>query len=237
MFYMGIEYKVGSQENTPLNLFVLYAHFFFQSNVVLCGLRNGAIVTFDTRQKPEGFSARLTSHRLPYPSRNTSKPSSRSDKKFSRQWFQLKGNICHSSTTFMPSSVSCLALLKLYDRYFLGSSMDGSIKLYDHRLIQRGAIQSYEGNVNSHSRIQLGVDPSERFVMSGGEDCRLRLWSIKSGELLFEDKFMNCLPSVLCWGQTEGVQETRDGYRDYQHNHCRGAWVGSEEGLYYVDST
>lgn len=28
-------------------------------------------------------------------------------------------------------------------------------------------MQSYEGNVNSHTRMQLGVDPFERFVMSG----------------------------------------------------------------------
>lgn len=40
------------------------------------------------------------------------------------------------------------------------------IKLYDHRLM-RGTIQSYEGNKNSHSRIQVGVDPSETIVMSG----------------------------------------------------------------------
>lgn len=41
------------------------------------------------------------------------------------------------------------------------------VKLYDHRLCQRGPVQSYEGHVNSHTRIQLGVDPLERFVMSG----------------------------------------------------------------------
>lgn len=41
------------------------------------------------------------------------------------------------------------------------------MKLYDHRLTKRGALQSYEGHVNSHTRIQLGVDESERFVMSG----------------------------------------------------------------------
>lgn len=41
------------------------------------------------------------------------------------------------------------------------------MKLYDHRLMHRGAVQSYEGNVNSHSRIELGVDPSEKVVMSG----------------------------------------------------------------------
>lgn len=42
------------------------------------------------------------------------------------------------------------------------------MKLYDRRLIERGAVQSYEGHVNSHTHIQLGVDPSEKFVMSGG---------------------------------------------------------------------
>lgn len=42
------------------------------------------------------------------------------------------------------------------------------MRLYDRRLLQRGAVQSYEGHVNSHTRIQLGVDPAERFVMSGG---------------------------------------------------------------------
>lgn len=41
------------------------------------------------------------------------------------------------------------------------------IRLYDHRLMQRGPVQFYEGNVNSYTRIQLGVDPYERFFMSG----------------------------------------------------------------------
>lgn len=41
------------------------------------------------------------------------------------------------------------------------------VKLYDLRLVQRGSIQSYEGHVNSHTRIQIGVDPFEKFLMSG----------------------------------------------------------------------
>lgn len=41
------------------------------------------------------------------------------------------------------------------------------IKLYDHRLMQRGPVQSYEGNVNTHTSIKLGIDPSEKVVMSG----------------------------------------------------------------------
>uniref|UniRef100_A0A5B7BJG7 Uncharacterized protein n=1 Tax=Davidia involucrata TaxID=16924 RepID=A0A5B7BJG7_DAVIN len=208
-------------------------------NSVLCGLRNGAIVTVDTRQKPEGFSARLTRHRIPYASLGTSEPSSKTARNFTKQWFELKGNINHSYNIYMPSSISCLASLQLYDQYFLASSMDGSIKLYDHRLIQRGAVQSYEGNVNSHTRIQLGVDPSERIFMSGGEDCNLRLWSIKSGELLFEHKFMNSVPSIVCWPRIEGfpeVDDKRQTYRDYRYgeNHSSGAWLGSQEGLFYM---
>ncbi|KAL6561828.1 hypothetical protein OROGR_002835 [Orobanche gracilis] len=109
-----------------------------------------------------------------------------------------------SSTLLMSSSVCCLTSLKRWDQYFLASSMDGSIKLYDHRMIQRGPVQCYEGNVNSHTRIELGVDPSEKVVMSGGEDYYLRLWDIKSGEMLFKERFMNTVPSAVCWPKIGG---------------------------------
>ncbi|KAG4946374.1 hypothetical protein JHK87_042381 [Glycine soja] len=160
-------------------------------NVILCGLRNGAIVTVDSRESRESLSGRLITHRIPYTS---------SDKKVggsNKEWFKLKGDIYPSHTIRMPSSISCLASLQFDDQYFLASSMDGSMRLYDLRLLQRGAVQCYEGHVNSHTRIQIGVDPSERFVMSGGEDCKLRLWSIKSGELLFEDKFSDSVISTV----------------------------------------
>lgn len=186
-------------------------------------------MTVDVRQKSEGH-ARLSRQRIPHPSRKTSESSSRSQN-FNKQWFELKGNINHSCTVSMPSSISCLASLKLYDQYFLASSMDGSMKLYDHRLTQRGAVQSYEGNVNSHTRIQLGVDPSEKFVMSGGEDCKLRIWSIKSGEILFEEKFMNSIPSVVCWQRNEGDEGSRI---DYEQTLCGGAWLGSQGGLFHM---
>ncbi|XP_072091429.1 uncharacterized protein [Arachis hypogaea] len=84
------------------------------------------------------------------------------------------GDIDPSLTIRMPSSISSLVSLQYDDQYFLASSMDGTMRLYDLRLLQRGSVQSYEGHVNSHSRIQLGFDPDERFVMSGGEDRNLR---------------------------------------------------------------
>ncbi|MFS7970132.1 putative transcription factor WD40-like family [Helianthus anomalus] len=141
---------------------------------------------------------------------------------------QVRGNVHHTRSMFMPSSVSCLVALNLYDQYFLASSMDGTVRLYDHRLTQRGAVQMYEGNFNSHTRIQMGVDPSERFVMSGGEDFYLRVWRLKSGEMLYENKFMNSVPSVLCWPRGGGSNR-----RDY----FPGAWLGSREGLFYVNTS
>lgn len=36
-------------------------------------------------------------------------------------------------------------------------------------------------------------------VILGGEDCKLRIWSIKSGELLLEDKFSNSVLTTVCY--------------------------------------
>ncbi|KAH7522813.1 hypothetical protein JRO89_XSUnG0102600 [Xanthoceras sorbifolium] len=182
-----------------LGIWIISIKLSEDGNVVLCGLRNGAIVTVDIRERPGGVSNRLIRHRLPY------SPLHRTVQSSNKQWFELRGNICPSCTVFMPSSISSLVSLHFNDQYFLASSMDGSVKLYDHRLIKRGPVQSYEGHVNSHTRIQLGVDQSERFVMSGGEDCNLRIWSIKSGELLFEDRFSNSIPSNVCWRRPEST--------------------------------
>ncbi|XLR61226.1 hypothetical protein S83_011898 [Arachis hypogaea] len=138
-------------------------------NLVLCGLRNGAIVGVDFREKRERVSRTLIEHRIPYASPNKKVRNS------SKEWFKvLSGDIDPSLTIRMPSSISSLVSLQYDDQYFLASSMDGTMRLYDLRLLQRGSVQSYEGHVNSHSRIQLGFDPDERFVMSGGEDRNLR---------------------------------------------------------------
>lgn len=185
-------------------------------NTVICGLRNGAIVTVDIRERKREFSDRFTKHRIPYPSHRNSEPQSRASaaRKYNNKWLELKGKIYPSRTVFMPSSISCLVSLRLYDQYFLGGSMDGLINLYDHRLLKRGPVQSYEGHVNTHSHIQLGVDSSERFVLSGGEDKYTRIWSIKSGELLFKNKFSDAVPTAVCW------------------NRYNESWLGSQGGLF-----
>ncbi|TKY45746.1 DDB1- and CUL4-associated factor 4 [Spatholobus suberectus] len=126
-----------------------YIFLLLQGNVILCGLRNGAILTVDFREKRERLSDRLITHQIPCTS---------SDKKVggsNKEWFKLKGDIYPSHTVRMPSSISCLVSLQFDEQYFFSSSMDGSMRLYDRRLLQRGAVQCYEGHVNSHTRIQI----------------------------------------------------------------------------------
>uniref|UniRef100_A0A2P2KJD9 Uncharacterized protein MANES_03G071900 n=1 Tax=Rhizophora mucronata TaxID=61149 RepID=A0A2P2KJD9_RHIMU len=197
-------------------------------NVVLCGLRNGAIVTVDIREKPVRFSGGPTRHTIHFPPGQ--------DRKHYKKWFELKGNIYPSQTTHMPSSVCCLSSLQWHDKYFLASSMDGSVKLYDHRMARRGAIQSYEGHVNSCSRLQFGVDQSGRFLVAGGEDCNVRLWSIKSGEMLFEKKFFDAIPTSVCWRTAQRFVDVGDEHKSFtsSEKYEGGAWLGSSRGICYM---
>lgn len=203
---------------------VLSVQFIHSGNVALCGLRYGAIVTVDVRQPQR----QLARHRILHPSIDSTRPAQKTTKPF-----VLKGNIQPSCTVYMPSSICCLASLQMYDQYFLASSMDGSIKLYDHRLTKRGPVQSYEGHVNSHSHIQLATDASERFLMSGGEDGKVRIWSIRSGEMLFEEKLSSCVPMTACWRVNAEPVCKRQSSEEWQYaqSHNWDAWLGSAEGL------
>uniref|UniRef100_A0A7N0U7Z8 Transducin/WD40 repeat-like superfamily protein n=1 Tax=Kalanchoe fedtschenkoi TaxID=63787 RepID=A0A7N0U7Z8_KALFE len=203
---------------------VLSQQFDLSGNIILCGLRNGAILSLDIRQK-DGSGVRLDRHKISYPISKVHRHSGHTFQK--RNWFEIKGNVDISSTIFMPSSISSLVFLRSYDQYFLASSMDGSINLYDRRMNKKGEVQSYAGHVNSHTRIQLAVDPSETFLMSGGEDSYMRIWDIKGGELLYAASFMSAVPSTLCW-PVSGITT------EYQCRSSSGAWVGSEEGIYLM---
>ncbi|KAG9439293.1 hypothetical protein H6P81_019458 [Aristolochia fimbriata] len=181
-------------------------------NVLLCGFRNGAIVPVDVRQKPESVNrvTELPKHKIPFSKSKNSKTSCTHGQVLTRKYFELKAKLMPSGVMFMPSAVCSLVSLYSYDQYFLASSMDGTVKLYDHRMYQRGAVQLYEGHKNTHSHLRMGVDPTESFVMSGGEDGYARIWSIKTGELLFESVISDSVISTVCWAGPGFEELTED---------------------------
>nr|XP_029117973.1 uncharacterized protein LOC105036131 isoform X2 [Elaeis guineensis] len=225
---------------------VLSQQFDQSGNVVLCGHRNGAVIAVDIRERQRGYSDLLagSSPRIPDTHRTAHAHLARNDKRSTK--FQHRKNLNSSNAVFMSSAVCSLVALQSYDQYFLGSSMDGSIKLFDCRLLQRGAVQSYEGHVNSHSHLQLGVDPSETLVMSGGEDHYLRIWTIRTGELIFEENFSNSVLATICWPRDgSGAYGVQGSFKQpeccsegsYEPTHSWGAWLGSCDALCYVHGT
>lgn len=216
---------------------VLSQQFGHSESVVLCGLRNGAIIEVDVRERRSCF-AEVSSRSTATPIvRRTSHALRVRHEKRSKQRFESTGASTSYSHPFMPSAVCSLIALRSDENYFLGSSMDGSIKLFDRRFLQRGAIQSYEGHVNSHSHLQLGVNPSETLVLSGGEDHFVRVWSIKAGELIFEENVSSSILATVCWSQGARGLLRPARYREespFESSHSWGAWLGSPEGLFYM---
>ncbi|KAG2639441.1 DDB1- and CUL4-associated factor 4-like [Panicum virgatum] len=206
---------------------ILSQKFVHSGKVVLCGLRNGSIAPVDVRQKhhdhPTGVPSASTARRTV--------PMLRS--KHHGRLRNQADKAC-SGYIYMSSAVCSLVTLSSDENYFLGSSMDGCIKLFDLRLIQKGGIQSYEGHVNSHTHLPLVVDPSETLLMSGGEDCTVRIWSIKTGELIFAQSVCDTPFTALCW-----PERSRDlcGSSPFDVNHSWGAWLGSRNGLFYMHGT
>nr|CAD1840939.1 unnamed protein product [Ananas comosus var. bracteatus] len=223
---------------------VLSLRYVPSGNVVLCGHRNGAIISVDIRQKQSELSAEPSARR-PNPHRTAPIPPLRNDRRSVKRRVQMNGKLNSSSVVYMPSAVCSLVSLQSDEQYFLGSSMDGSIKLFDRRLLQRGAVQSYEGHVNSHTHLQLAVNPSETLLLSGGEDCAVRIWSVKTSELIFAENVANSIFTRVCWPESgDGLpwsckpeQSELHEDRPFELSHSWGAWLGSRKGLFYMHGT
>ncbi|KAL5158601.1 V-type proton ATPase subunit a1 [Glycine soja] len=93
---------------------------------------------------------------------------------------------------------------------------------------------SLGSNLHPPSRSLLSLE--KKFISSlspRGEDCKLRLWSIKSGELLFEDKFSDSVIFIVCY-KTYGHSFKEEEENQYKCDSSQGAWLGSLEGLFYM---
>eukprot|EP01018_Ginkgo_biloba_P030729 Gb_10977 [translate_table: standard] len=219
---------------------VLSQQFDQSGNLVFCGFRNGAVVTVDVRKRQSTHfehSTRVHRRAIAHVSHHLS--SKHGHRHSSSGKFQIKGNLNPSDAIYMSSAVCSLAVLHSDDKYLLASSMNGTMKLWDRRLVQRGAVQSYEGHVNSHTTLQFGVDPTETLLASGGEDSAIRIWSVKTGELLHTTASASSPVTTVCWPRSGKLRNSFQGnqfYEDalFEQKFCWGLWLGSSEGLMYM---
>ncbi|KAH7675538.1 WD repeat-containing protein 21A protein [Dioscorea alata] len=214
-----VDIETGKMSSHRLKSDVFSLQFDRSGNIVFCGLRKGAILPVDVRVRHFRSLRNYAGYR------------------------SMSNEVQEdSNSSSMPSAICSLAALKSDEKYLLGSSMDGCIQLFDLRLLRR-PVQSYTGHVNSHSHLQLGVDPSESFFMSGGEDHFLRIWSIKTGELLFAKNFANATLNTICWSQTGNISKDiqQSSEETVWHHQSKWeldqswrAWLGSHKGLFYM---
>jgi WD40 repeat protein len=85
----------------------------------------------------------------------------------------------------------------------------------------------------SHHSIKLSFTLHSH-SLSGGEDCTIRIWSIKTGELIFAQRVADTLFTALCWPENDLEM---CGSLLFDVNHSWGAWLGSRDGMFYMHGT
>ncbi|KAI0699947.1 hypothetical protein C8T65DRAFT_580735 [Cerioporus squamosus] len=82
------------------------------------------------------------------------------------------------------ASVDYLRIVHRHE--LLVRTMRGDLETHDLRFLKSQApVLQFKGHVPSYESILgIAVDPGEKFVFAGGGDSRLRIWSLRTGELL-----------------------------------------------------
>ncbi|KAL3702508.1 hypothetical protein R1sor_020530 [Riccia sorocarpa] len=144
-------------------------------NVLLCGHRNGMILTYDLRcPPPVGGSTR-----------------------HERREARLRKD--YEQKMQMGSAVSSMSILRRNEHYLIASAVNGEMWQWDRRLPERGPVRTFEGHINSHYPLTFRLDPTERILAAGGADATLRLWSVKTARLLHVERYLGCIPNTVCW--------------------------------------
>ncbi|KAH8973391.1 hypothetical protein BDL97_01G045000 [Sphagnum fallax] len=237
-------------------------------NILLCGFRNGVISTVDLRLPPPkesglhfkshvsvgGGTSRNQLNRRGKTSnvKQQKHPGGRvggtyvnvpalgyEQAKQSQNW-RLNDHYCsHSKIMRMDSAICSMVLMHSDENYLLASAMNGVIQQWDRRMVENGAVRTYEGHSNTHTSLQMGVDPSETFLVSGGEDCAVRIWSLTSGRLLHTQTGFSSPTTSVCWPASLRVRSQFEGggYWEefpFETDHTWGLWLGSSSGLQYM---
>jgi len=96
---------------------------------------------------------------------------------------KLALNGSHFDILKHKSSISCLKLMN--DEIYILSSSMGEISKWDRRMCK--VVTKYEGHVNEYlTQLKFAVDNSERYIVAGGQDKYLRIWSQSEGKLLHQ---------------------------------------------------
>ncbi|KAF5361030.1 hypothetical protein D9756_004994 [Leucocoprinus leucothites] len=92
----------------------------------------------------------------------------------------------HSPKQGRKSGSTVLHMQLVDDVYFLTSYMNGELVLYDIRYAQRSTpVLRFRGHVNSHTaRLGITTDPTSTLLFAAGQDCKIRGWSMRTGEPL-----------------------------------------------------
>ncbi|CAK9857409.1 unnamed protein product [Sphagnum jensenii] len=202
-------------------------------NILLCGFRNGVISTVDLRLPPPKESGLHFKSHVSVPALGYEQA------KQSQNW-RLNDHYCsHSKIMRMNSAICSMVLMHSDENYLLASAMNGVIQQWDRRMVENGAVRTYEGHSNTHTSLQMGVDPSETFLVSGGEDCAVRIWSLTSGRLLHTQTGFSSPTTSVCWPASLRVRSQFEGggYWEefpFETDHTWGLWLGSSSGLQYM---
>jgi WD repeat-containing protein 21A len=103
------------------------------------------------------------------------------------------------------------------------------------RMMDRRAgktVKEYAGNPRTLSAFQFDVDSRQALLWAGGEDKKLRVWSLKSGQLLNTfGAFSNEILTVRMW-QNEGVRKsTTDNEQTVDER--EGLWFEENGGIFF----
>jgi len=100
---------------------------------------------------------------------------------------------------FKKERSSVLYLNIIRDWQLLASHMNGDLATFDLRFPRESTpIMTFAGHINSNTeRLGIAVDPSEDFLFAAGQDCRIRAWSLRTGNPLIPPPLSSDVDSFI----------------------------------------
>ncbi|KAG6878511.1 hypothetical protein C0993_005441 [Termitomyces sp. T159_Od127] len=97
-----------------------------------------------------------------------------------------RGQKLYSDRFLNRQRTSVLHLEMVAEWRLLTSYMNGDLMTFDLRFTREASpLVQYHGHHNTYTqRLGIAVDPTHDFLFAAGEDCRIRAWSVHTGQSL-----------------------------------------------------